>query len=130
MTLENTTLGSTDLLASGRTRLYFIHHLSLASLSQLLTSRFGLITILIAILATQYARSPWRRVPPGPKGLPILGNALQLMDKSWMFERVCKRNFGAINSIVTDSVISQAYQRNPRTYDVFKCPWPAYSRFE
>ncbi|KAH9967597.1 hypothetical protein BJV74DRAFT_277986 [Russula compacta] len=93
MILENTKLGSTDLLASGRARLHSIHHLSLASLSQLLTTRFGSVTILIAILAIQYDRSPRRRVPPGSTGLPILGNALQLMDKSWMFERACKRNF-------------------------------------
>ncbi|KAH9975165.1 cytochrome P450 [Russula compacta] len=69
------------------------HYLSLATLSQLLTLRFSLITVLIIILATRYATSPWRKVPPGPKGLPILGNALQLMDKSWMFERACKETF-------------------------------------
>lgn len=26
----------------------------------------------------QYRRSPWRKVPPGPKGWPIIGNALEL----------------------------------------------------
>lgn len=26
----------------------------------------------------QYHRSPWRKVPPGPKGWPLIGNALDL----------------------------------------------------
>ena len=71
--------------------------LSYASLSQLLTPSLGLIASLVAILVAQYVRSPWRKVPPGPKGLPILGNALQLQDKGWMFGRECKRKFGSSN---------------------------------
>ena len=65
---------------------------------------FTQITILIIILAVRYVRSPWRKVPPGPKGLPILGNALQLRDKGWMFEKDNKRNFSASNTIITCSV--------------------------
>jgi hypothetical protein len=72
--------------------------LSHASLSQLLTPSLGLIATLVAILVAQYVRSPWRKVPPGPKGLPILGNALQLQDKGWMFGRDCKQKFGMSDS--------------------------------
>ncbi|KAI9508275.1 cytochrome P450 [Russula earlei] len=68
--------------------------LSFASVSPILGPRLGLITItLVVILAVKYAWSPWRRVPPGPKGLPVLGNILQLKDKQWMFGRDCKRDF-------------------------------------
>jgi hypothetical protein len=69
---------------------------SLASL----TPRLGLIAALVAILVAHYVRSPWRKVPPGPKGYPIFGNALQLQNKSWMFGRECKRNFGSSDSIL------------------------------
>jgi hypothetical protein len=71
----------------------------LDSLSQLQSPRIALITTLIIILTVRYVRSPWRKVPPGPKGLPILGNALQLQDKGWMFGRECKRKFGSSSSV-------------------------------
>jgi len=51
---------------------------------------------LILILAVYYFRSPWRKVPPGPRRLPIIGNTLQLMDKSWLISRDCKERFGEI----------------------------------
>ena len=58
---------------------------------RLAIDQIGLLVSLLAIvLAVRYVRSPWRSVPPGPRGLPILGNALQLKDKTWMFGRDCK----------------------------------------
>jgi hypothetical protein len=72
--------------------------LSHDSLSQSLTPRLGLFVSLVIILVAQYVRSPWRKVPPGPKGLPVLGNALQLQNKDWMYEKDCKRKFGSSNS--------------------------------
>ena len=65
MTLDNSPAASIPPLSS----------LFQASPSQPLTLRLGLFATLIVILLAQYIRSPWRKVPPGPKGLPILGNA-------------------------------------------------------
>lgn len=75
------------------------NNLLFSSLSQLLTTHFALTVTLVIIMVAQYVRSPWRKVPPGPKGLPIFGNAFQLQDKGWMFESECKRKFGPSNSV-------------------------------
>lgn len=72
---------------------------SFTSFSRLLTPHAGIVLGVAIILVVQYARSPWRKVPPGPKGLPILGNAFQLKDKHWMFNKDCKRKFGMFSSV-------------------------------
>ncbi|KAI9450251.1 cytochrome P450 [Russula earlei] len=51
---------------------------------------------LLIIFVVRYIRSPWRKVPPSPRRLPIIGNALQLMDKSWLVSKDCKERFGEI----------------------------------
>jgi len=91
-----------------------LYCLSLAVLSQLSTAHVGFILSLVIILAVQYARSPWRKVPPGPKGLPILGNALQLRDKRWMFEKGCKRKFGASYFIFVEFDVAGLRERSQK----------------
>ena len=98
-----------------------------ASPQQLSTTHLALAATLVILLVVQYVRSPWRKVPPGPKGLPILGNAFQLHNKGWMFESECKRQFGPSNSVFS-LVDSMIHRRTLRTYDVLERPWSAHSR--
>jgi len=106
------------------------HCLSFAARFEPLSSHIGLILSLLIILAVRYARSPWRKVPPGPKGLPMIGNVLQLIDKRWLHKKDCKENFGMSNSGAASTLTPQIYQSDSRKYNVFACPWPAHYRFK
>ena len=59
----------------------------------------GVVLGLVIVLSIGYARSPWRKLPPSPPRLPILGNALQLRDKSWLLSKDCKQRFGEFPTI-------------------------------
>ncbi|KAI0273355.1 cytochrome P450 [Gloeopeniophorella convolvens] len=59
-----------------------------------LLSLSGIVVALLTVIWTRYVRSSWRHLPPGPRGLPILGNALQLMDRRWLFSPDCRSKHG------------------------------------
>jgi hypothetical protein len=66
-----------------------------------MTLTAGIVLGLVIIFAVGYTRSPWRKLPPSPRRLPILGNALQLMDKSWLLSKECKDRFGEFTDLYT-----------------------------
>jgi hypothetical protein len=61
----------------------------------------GIVLGLVIILAVGYFRSPWRKLPPSPRRLPILGHALHLRDRGWLLSRDCKERFGQVTPLYT-----------------------------
>ena len=70
---------------------------------------------LVIILFVSYARSPWRKLPPGPRRLPILGNAPQLSDNSWLLSKDCKQHFGEFPDYIV-RVPRCVYENHRRDY--------------
>jgi hypothetical protein len=80
-----------SIILQGCSTSHLVRYLQFTSVLQLLTPRVGLTLSFAIILAVHFSRSPWRKGFPGPKGLPILGNILELKNKGWLFEKDCER---------------------------------------
>ena len=56
---------------------------------------FGLTTAFVLAVSVRYLTSPWRKLPPGPPGLPLLGNTLQLRgEEKWMLFSAWRKAYG------------------------------------
>ena len=87
---------ATDAVAPNLMLLRTLSAYTVKSIWENKTSIAGTILGLLIIFAINYTRSPWRKLPPSPWRLPILGNALQLRNKSWLLSKDCKERFGEL----------------------------------
>jgi hypothetical protein len=67
--------------------------------SETRTLTVGIVLGLVIFLVVRYIRSPWRKLPPSPRRLPILGHVLQLRDSSWLQSKDCKERFGQFTNV-------------------------------
>ncbi|KAI0294613.1 cytochrome P450 [Multifurca ochricompacta] len=56
----------------------------------------GLLLTLILVFITSYLKSPWRKLPPSPPRIPIIGNMSQLKNVKWLFSNDCKGRFNEV----------------------------------
>ena len=59
----------------------------------------GFFLCLLVTFIVSYARGSLQRLPPQPRGLPIVGNFFQLANRRWLYSRECKERFGEYQAL-------------------------------
>ncbi len=64
----------------------------------------GAILGLVVLYTACYFASPYRTLPPGPRGYPIIGNLLEMRDGQWLKYSEWQKKYG---QFVTDPLFPQ-----------------------
>ncbi|KAI0298155.1 cytochrome P450 [Multifurca ochricompacta] len=87
----------------------------------------GAILALIIYAIVSYVRSPWRKLPPSPRRLPILGNTFQLLDKNWLLSKDCKESFKDVMHLDAAGTPTLIFNSFKSAFDVLEHRANSYS---
>jgi hypothetical protein len=54
----------------------------------------GAVLGLVVLVLVRYFTSPYRKLPPGPPGYPIIGNVLDMRDEQWLKFTGWRKKYG------------------------------------
>jgi len=58
------------------------------------TLSLGIFLGFVVLYAARYITSPYRKLPPGPRGYPIIGSALELRSQQWLKFTEWRKQYG------------------------------------